>query len=127
MHAELLRQLGHRKQARASVAEARAWLRDCPDPSVARHLLTAAESHVADAAAPGPGHQAAAQWLAEELTSRELQLLRLLPAPMSRREISARLFVSLNTVKTHQRSLYRKLRVTNRDKAVERAKDLGLL
>ena len=127
VHAELLRKVGHGKLARAGVAEARAWLRDCPDPSVARQLLTAAESHVAEGAAPGVGHHTVAHGLAEELTSKELQLLRLLSAPISRREISARLFVSLNTVKTHQRSLYRKLQVSDRDKAVERAKDLGLL
>jgi LuxR family transcriptional regulator, maltose regulon positive regulatory protein len=62
-----------------------------------------------------------------DLKSAELELVCLLAAPLSRREIGARLFVLLNTVKTHQRALYRKLWVGSRAKAVERAKALGLL
>jgi LuxR family maltose regulon positive regulatory protein len=46
---------------------------------------------------------------------------------LSRREIGQRLYVSLNTVKTHQRALYRKLGVENRAAAVTRARELGLL
>jgi LuxR family maltose regulon positive regulatory protein len=42
-------------------------------------------------------------------------------------EIGADLFVSVNTVKAHLRSLYRKLGVTNRREAVERARAIGLL
>jgi LuxR family transcriptional regulator, maltose regulon positive regulatory protein len=63
----------------------------------------------------------------EELTSKELEVLGLLRTRMSRREIGDRLYVSLNTVKTHQRGLYRKLGVDNRAEAVSRARDLGLL
>jgi LuxR family maltose regulon positive regulatory protein len=46
---------------------------------------------------------------------------------MSVREISSHLYVSVNTVKTHQRALYRKLDVTTRNEALDRAKDFGLL
>jgi ATP/maltotriose-dependent transcriptional regulator MalT len=63
----------------------------------------------------------------EELTPKELEVLRLLPTRLSRREISARLYVSLNTVKTHQSAVYRKLRVEHRSAAVSRARELGLL
>jgi ATP/maltotriose-dependent transcriptional regulator MalT len=42
------------------------------------------------------------------------------------REIGQRLYVSLNTVKTHLRALYRKLGVENRTAAVTRARELGL-
>ena len=63
----------------------------------------------------------------EELTPKELEVLRLLPTRLSRREIAARLYVSLNTVKTHQRAVYRKLRVEHRGAAVSRAQELGLL
>ena len=54
-------------------------------------------------------------------------MLRLLASDLSQREIGAELFLSLNTVKTHTRSLYRKLGVTSREEAVERADALGLL
>jgi ATP/maltotriose-dependent transcriptional regulator MalT len=61
------------------------------------------------------------------LTPKELEVLRLLATRLSRREIGARLYVSLNTVKTHQRAVYRKLRVEDRSAAVSRARGLGLL
>jgi LuxR family maltose regulon positive regulatory protein len=63
----------------------------------------------------------------EELTPKELEVLRLLPTRLTRSEIAARLYVSLNTVKTHQRAVYRKLRVEHRSTAVSRARELGLL
>jgi LuxR family maltose regulon positive regulatory protein len=63
----------------------------------------------------------------EELTSKELGILRLLATRLSRREIGKRLYVSLNTVKTHQRAVYRKLGVDNRSAAVRRALELDLL
>jgi LuxR family maltose regulon positive regulatory protein len=63
----------------------------------------------------------------EELTPKEFEVLRLLATRLSRREIGERLFVSLNTVKTHQRAVYRKLSVEHRSAAVSRARELGLL
>ncbi|WP_301149928.1 response regulator transcription factor, partial [Mycobacterium simiae] len=63
----------------------------------------------------------------EELTPKELEVLRLLATRLSRREIGARLYISLNTVKTHQRAVYRKLGVAHRGAAVSRARELGLL
>lgn len=56
-----------------------------------------------------------------------MEVLRLLPTGLSRREIAGRLYVSLNTVKTHQRALFRKLNVENRASAVARSRELGLL
>ncbi|HEY3019187.1 MAG TPA: LuxR C-terminal-related transcriptional regulator, partial [Solirubrobacteraceae bacterium] len=58
---------------------------------------------------------------------RELAVLRLLPGPLSQREIGQELYVSLNTVKTHTRNIYAKLRAANRDEAVDRARELGLI
>jgi LuxR family transcriptional regulator, maltose regulon positive regulatory protein len=65
--------------------------------------------------------------LAEPLTERELRILRYLPTMLSNAEIGAEVFVSLNTVKTHLRSIYRKLGASGRAEAVERARALGLL
>jgi LuxR family maltose regulon positive regulatory protein len=63
----------------------------------------------------------------EELTPKEREILRLLATRLSRREIGARLYVSLNTVKTHQRAVYRKLSVEHRSAAVSRGRELGLI
>lgn len=63
----------------------------------------------------------------EELTDRELRLLRLLPGTLSQRELGDALHVSFNTVKTYNRQIYRKLGVTSRDEAVAEAQTLGLL
>lgn len=65
--------------------------------------------------------------LAQPLSDRELKILRFLPTMLSNAEIGAEIFVSLNTVKTHLRSIYRKLGVGNRADAVQRARTLGLL
>ena len=63
----------------------------------------------------------------EEPTGAELAVLRGLVDGLSRREIGARLYISLNTVKTHTRELYRKLGVGSRAEAIARAGALGLL
>jgi LuxR family maltose regulon positive regulatory protein len=63
----------------------------------------------------------------DHLTDRELMVLRYLPTMLKANEIGADLFVSVNTVKAHLRSMYRKLGVTNRREAVERARCIGLL
>jgi LuxR family maltose regulon positive regulatory protein len=65
--------------------------------------------------------------LLEPLSDREQAILRYLPTTLSNREIAAELFVTTNTVKTHLRSIYRKLDVARRREAVERARDLRLL
>ncbi|MFR0354987.1 LuxR C-terminal-related transcriptional regulator [Streptomyces sediminimaris] len=63
----------------------------------------------------------------EELSSRERDVLERLAQMMSTQEIAADLFVSVNTVKTHLKSLYRKLGVNRRSDAVHRARDMRLL
>ena len=65
--------------------------------------------------------------LLEPLSKREQAVLRYLPTPLSNQEIADELFVTTNTVKTHLRSIYRKLDVARRREAVERARDLRLL
>ena len=63
----------------------------------------------------------------EELTSRERDVMRLLPSRFTLREIAAELFVSQNTLKFHLRVIYRKLGVNSRAEAVETARRLRLL
>ena len=65
--------------------------------------------------------------LADPLTPSERRVLELLPTQLTADQMAARLFVSTNTVKSHQRHLYTKLGVTTRTAAVERARELGLL
>ena len=65
--------------------------------------------------------------LRDDLSPRELTVLRLLSTRLSQREIGGELYVSLNTVKTHVRSIHRKLGTATREETVERARDLGLV
>ena len=65
--------------------------------------------------------------LLEPLTERELAVLDYLPSRLGNSELSAALFVSVNTVKTHLRNIYRKLDAPDRDAAVARARERGLL
>jgi LuxR family transcriptional regulator, maltose regulon positive regulatory protein len=63
----------------------------------------------------------------EALTRSEVRVLRYLPTNLSTREVAAELYLSMNTVKTHQRHLYQKLGASSRTEAVEQARALGLL
>jgi LuxR family maltose regulon positive regulatory protein len=65
--------------------------------------------------------------LSEQLTDREREILAFLPTRLTNVEIGAQCFVSLNTIKTHMAHIYRKLDVPNRNAAVTRAMELGLL
>jgi LuxR family maltose regulon positive regulatory protein len=65
--------------------------------------------------------------LLEPLSAREGEVLRFLPTMMSNADIASELFVSVNTVKTHVKSIYRKLDATRRQDAVRRARQLHLL
>ncbi len=64
---------------------------------------------------------------AEQLSSRELAVLRLIAQGCSNQEISEQLFISLHTVKTHASHINSKLGVERRTQAVARAKELGVL
>ncbi|MEV4756394.1 LuxR C-terminal-related transcriptional regulator [Micromonospora sp. NPDC049559] len=65
--------------------------------------------------------------LGEPLTERELTILRYLQSILSNVEIASELSLSVNTVKTHVRNIYRKLDATRRREAVRRARELRLL
>ncbi|WP_285902628.1 helix-turn-helix transcriptional regulator [Frankia sp. AiPs1] len=63
----------------------------------------------------------------DRLSDRELAVLSYLPTMLTTAEIAAELYVSVNTVKTHLKSVYRKLDVPRRRDAVHRARELHLL
>ena len=65
--------------------------------------------------------------LVDELSERELDVLRLLGSELGGPAIARELSVSVNTVRTHTRHIYAKLGVTNRREAVREASRLGLL
>lgn len=75
-------------------------------------------------AGPDPGGPPV---LGEPLTERELTVLRYLQSILSNVEIAAEMSLSVNTIKTHVRNIYRKLDVTRRRDAVRRARELNLL
>jgi ATP/maltotriose-dependent transcriptional regulator MalT len=61
------------------------------------------------------------------LSDRELDTLKLIAGNLSNQEIADKLFISLNTVKTHLKNVFIKLDAENRTKAVEKAKELGII
>ncbi|GAA4481474.1 LuxR C-terminal-related transcriptional regulator [Rhodococcus olei] len=77
--------------------------------------------HVLSLLPAGPGR------IANPLTSREMELLLELPSWRTAEQIAADLFVSVNTVKTHLRGIYRKLDVRSRREAINAARGLGLI
>jgi len=75
-----------------------------------------------------PSHgPARAPGLVEQLSDRELEVLRLLASELSGPHIARELIVSLNTMRTHTKNIYMKLGVNNRRAAVRRARELSLL
>lgn len=112
--------LGDRTAARALLDEASDVLELMPDgPDHVTAGLAELERRLvggdhADAALP-------------PLTGREEAVLRLLQGSLPMREIAAELFVTVNTVKSHTRLVYRKLGVSSRAEAIRRARELGLL
>jgi LuxR family maltose regulon positive regulatory protein len=67
------------------------------------------------------------QPLIEPLSEREIEVLQLIAEGLTNQEIASRLFLSLNTVKVHNRNIYAKLGTHNRTKAVAKATGLGVL
>jgi LuxR family maltose regulon positive regulatory protein len=63
----------------------------------------------------------------DPLSGREEVVLRYLPTTLSKAEIASEMSVSVNTVKTHMKNIYRKLDVTDRAQAVRRARTLRLV
>jgi LuxR family maltose regulon positive regulatory protein len=84
-------------------------------------------------AVDGPGEDASPRTpaagihLAEPLSARELEVLRLIAEGLTNQDIAVRLYLSVHTVKAHARTIYAKLGVSSRTQAVARGRALGLL
>jgi LuxR family maltose regulon positive regulatory protein len=65
--------------------------------------------------------------LVEQLSSREMEVLRLIAAGDANQTIADKLFISVRTVKKHSSNVFNKLNVSSRTQAVARARELGLL
>ena len=123
-HATALWNAGHHAQARATLTKAREHVETHPPRPYAEHQLAELETHLGRRATAEARTRGA---LVEELTDRELAVLRALRGPLSAREIGAELHLSINTIKTHTKSIYRKLGVATRTEAVTRAHQLDLI
>ncbi len=93
--------------------------REMLEPAAAVPVVPAQQRERAD------GQQAAL--VVERLSEREHEVLILLSGMLSTAEIASELYLSVNTVKTHLRSIYRKLSATHRGEAVRRARRLQLI
>ena len=112
---------GRSEDARAAVARAERIM--APVPYVPRERQL---QEVRGRLAEGPRPTVRTD-MVEQLTGRELSVLRLLPSRLTPREIASELYLSHNTIKTHMRAIYRKLAVTSRHEAVEEARRRGVL
>jgi LuxR family maltose regulon positive regulatory protein len=90
-------------------------------------VLGAIDLNVASqASAAADTRPAARNGLIDELSSRELDVLRLLRSDLSGPEIARELHVSMNTLRTHTKNIYTKLGATSRREAIRRATEHGL-
>jgi LuxR family maltose regulon positive regulatory protein len=118
--AQIAEEAGAPAEARDLRTRARRQLAACHDPGFLANRVRAG-------GAADPKARPAAADSVDELSERELAVLRLLSSQLSLREIGNELYVSLNTIKTHARNIYAKLRVRGRGQAVIQARELGLL
>jgi LuxR family maltose regulon positive regulatory protein len=118
----------HRRQGDDAVAndeieEASMLVRLCPDPGPRIGRLLSRAKAISKPAVRRADQPA---WT-EELSDGELRVLRLLASELTQREIGAELYLSLNTIKSHTRSIFRKLGASSRGQAVARARELELI
>jgi LuxR family transcriptional regulator, maltose regulon positive regulatory protein len=105
--------------ARAMMREIEAIQRRRPDWGTLTDEVATLRSQVGTVAQNAPG--------ASALSAAELRVLPFLATHLTFKEVAPRVYLSRHTVKSHAMSIYRKLDVTSRGAAVERARDIGLL
>ncbi len=111
--------MADRAGAGTMLREVDAVLRRCPDLGTLPAQAADVCSRLSRAGHSTPG--------ASSLTAAELRVLPLLATHLTFKMIGERLYLSFHTVKSHSISIYRKLDVTSRSAAVDRARELGLL
>lgn len=104
---------------RDCIAEARELLAGCADPGILAGSLEQVARSLTPAYRRVEGDS--------DLTEREREVLRYLAEGLPKRDIGSILFLSYNTVHSHTKSIYQKLRVSSRQAAVEKARELGAL
>jgi LuxR family maltose regulon positive regulatory protein len=117
--AAMLRVAGASENAGSAIAEARTIADSCSDLGFLEERLAALER--------SPRARPRRQERDSALSRRELVVLRMLGGPLSERDIGRALYLSHNTIHSHAKSIYRKLGVSSRAEALERARTLGLL
>ena len=125
-------QLGDREQLRLPFLMEWAWVRSVlrRDPDLARdHPYLYGPMQGTDSRVGGAPSTVApsAPVVVEPLSEREQEVLRHASGMLSTAEIAMEMFISINTVKSHLKSVYRKLEATRRGEAVRRARQLQLL
>jgi LuxR family transcriptional regulator, maltose regulon positive regulatory protein len=106
--------------ARSLLDDASRFIDRIPDPGILPAWGDECAAHLEAASSENGGRD----W---SLTMAELRILQYLPTHLSFREIGERIHISPNTVKTQAQAVYRKLDVSSRAEAVERAEKAGLL
>ena len=123
--------LAEREQLRLPLVLERGWLGPVlrRDPELAdahRHLLAPVVGHE-QLPAPVTAKDPAAVLVVEPLTERELEVLTRVSGMLNTAEVASEMYISVNTVKTHLRNIYRKLSAAHRNEAVRRARQLQLI
>jgi LuxR family maltose regulon positive regulatory protein len=124
--------LGKPERLRLAFAMERTWMHPVlrRDPELAhayQDLLEPRPMTTRRIPAPRSHPDQPAPIIVEPLSDREREVLRLLSAMLSTAEIGTEMYISVNTVKTHLRSIYRKLSAARRGEAVRRARELKLI
>jgi LuxR family transcriptional regulator, maltose regulon positive regulatory protein len=130
--------LAEREQLRLPFVLERGWispvLRHDPGLAATHRRLLAPAPGAGQLPAPGagrlparPGPPGRVPVLVEPLTEREQEVLRHFCGMLSTAEVAAEMYISVNTVKTHLKSIYRKLAATHRSEAIRRARQLNLI
>jgi LuxR family maltose regulon positive regulatory protein len=117
---------GHRRIVYQVWAQLRRGLRDDHELAEEYRALAAGPAHGLPAR-PGPAADPNQLVIVEPLSKREMEVLGGMAEMLPTEEIAASMYVSVNTVKTHVRSILRKLCASRRNEAVRRARALGLI
>jgi LuxR family maltose regulon positive regulatory protein len=125
-------QLGEAEKRRFPFAVERSWLRPVlmRHPELAsRHRQLLGPGLAVPTAVPAPrgAPDQADPVIVEQLSTRERDVLRRVAEMLDTADIAAEMYISVNTVKTHLKSIFRKLGASDRREAVRRARQLNLL